>query len=608
MLRTSILRLSYKPKGSKLDAKLKPSPTNLALKTNLKLSSHPKPSVSTNIKKLPLRVLWFSDPYLLAEYIKTTLLTKSAENDVIELVKRHQGAANAHVYGVLFKCLAQLGSHQKMVDVWRNADGKKNHMKYLSPMGYTVLFSSLLNIVKASPKGDLAVRTGIFKTSLDVWNQMYRIRENNPRESQENEVDKEVRKILEDEIEYKSANDSKEAALMKEEKAALERKKLSSKNEFRWDIIKGLQLHSNAMLNICVETARVGGFELGSQIFKDLKEPDVISYTTMFRICASKGSDAYETGMSIWNEMPKHLVDARNFASFILFCSRADTTEKAEAALGPIHEYLGLPKTHDGPESAFKVTVTTASLTSLLHLCIKIKFASLGTRWFEICSKNRDVCIDEGVTQAYISLLVISGNFKEAFNRSQKLGLKKFEYGFRICAEACKDNPSFWLLQSDSLLGHSSKSIKLTPRDLTNYLIVCNESKNWKKSLEFIQTHSKSLITLTKDKAEEILKSKKNYQLTSIKLHMEGLNLVLKVMKVISKDKDFDEDMDFHLTWRHAKEAQNMVDLLLRVSKKYTADDVIIDNESNPNPKPTSSSRVKKRKEVPDPDGYIGLI
>jgi hypothetical protein len=79
-------------------------------------------------------------------------------------------------------------------------------------------------------------------------------------------------------------------------------------------------------------------------------------------------------------------------------------------------------------------------------------------------------------------------------------------------------------------------------------------------------------------------------------------------MKVISKDKDIDEDMDFHLTWRHAKEAQNMVDLLLRVSKKYTADDVIIDNESNPNPKPTSSSRVKKRKEVPDPDGYIGLI
>lgn len=511
------------------------------------------------------KTLWFSDPFLLSAHLTKTLKSQHKEDQAIDLVKRHVGAANPYVYGTLFRLLANNGSHQKMLDIWLNKEGGKNHMKYLSPMGYTVLLSSTNKLAKMIPKGEYARLKAMFKTSLAIWNQMYDLRESSPADKFKNNDLNDTECLPAEEVE-ETEQDYKSKILQ----ARKEAEKLEFKLEYQKEMKESLLLHSNAMMNICVETAKVGGYELGLKIFSEIPEPDTKSYTLILRICAEKAEalgsekeEAYETGMKIWKRMPKDLIDERNFASFLLLCSRL-SKKGAEESLAHIKTYFGLPLNHKDVETDPKLEVSTASLTSMLHICSKIRYANLGKLWFKICTIKRSVQQDEGLIEAYISLLLRSSNYKEALEKVDMLKTNRISLGLRICAEGCSESEKYWLNKSQAFYTEACKaSITLTSRDLINHLIVLVTAKSFKEAFKLLQNNEYQMISSTRDKAEELLKKKKFGNINSLFINIQGLNYAAIVLKEIGIG-----GVSTYLLEKRVNDAKETIDLLLKHSKQ----------------------------------------
>jgi hypothetical protein len=89
------------------------------------------------------KMLWFSDPHLLREYIEQKLSQKShAANPapILSLIFRHLGAANEHVFHAAIYALIKGGNHSAAWGLFKKMEGVR---KEPTKETYTVLFGSL---------------------------------------------------------------------------------------------------------------------------------------------------------------------------------------------------------------------------------------------------------------------------------------------------------------------------------------------------------------------------------------------------------------------------------------------------------------------------------
>ncbi|KAJ3282149.1 hypothetical protein HDU79_010151 [Rhizoclosmatium sp. JEL0117] len=238
-------RLQAAATGSPLEPERPPPPP--------KPVQDPKPERPTSEPKAPIlvapesaalgqnRIEWFSDPHLLAKRVSSLVESKQLWY-ATDLIRRHKGAANSVVYGQWVNSLAKTNQKEAALKAFEEM---KENGKIPTPQTYTIIFGILMkDVAKASDKEQIRET---FEKVLDLW-----------RELQE----------------------SGSATIV----------------------------HANAVLMACVSAASSGGAEVGMLLYKNLLAnrdavekagkksnnlliPDVVTYTTAFRLAAASNNN-----------------------------------------------------------------------------------------------------------------------------------------------------------------------------------------------------------------------------------------------------------------------------------------------------------------------------
>ncbi|KAI9105255.1 hypothetical protein DFS34DRAFT_1464 [Phlyctochytrium arcticum] len=338
------------------------------------------------------REIWYSDPFHLRE--KVEQLLKDEKVEVAEdLVRRHTGAAGTEVYGALISGLGRQGKHRNALQAFKEMKGRRLKP---SPQVHTSLLSSIGRAAFGT-SDDLAKKNRLQEAS-DLWETI----------------------------------DSKELP------------------------------HLNAMLNVCASCVSVGGWERGWDIYRQsysgsatdalrqdekLPKPDIVTFTTMLRLCAEKkGDEGLDAAFGIWENLqhpvarrakkpsaptkkpaPPH-VDSRLVSMFLLACIRGATQSKIGGALPIVSQWLGLPITHDDaskpkPKSKHSrtskkysrtVNLNTPIVYHLMRLASRLDDPVLAMAWYRI-AVDQDVELDDAISNVLVELLVSKGSLEDAW-------------------------------------------------------------------------------------------------------------------------------------------------------------------------------------------------
>lgn len=462
------------PHHSKTGSEIKTIPKPGKLEIN-----HPiKAIISDNA--LEQTQVWYSDPYILAKK-----LVKLSAQEAIDIVKRHTGAGNQHVYAALLKHLVRLREFKLAVQCFQSFTGE------LTPAGYTLVLVSLANVAKEYSVKDADSRRSQLRTGIRVWET--------------------VKKL--------------EAALTRPklpeqlESAARKHNPRNPIEAYKFQTV----VCDNAMLQLCMETAEYGGWEFGCKLFGNM-DPDIRSYTIMYRLCASY-HQGWEHGLGIWNDM-KMDADERCLAAFLLLVSRNIMQNSKNSGLDAV-KLLGLPVSHKDTEPTIVLQITTPILTTLILIANKLKYPSLGQRWATI-AKARGVVIDEGVNRSLASMFLESKNYHQAWETCALIS-QSLDIALRICSEAVAEDPEEWSNKAHYIYSQSNQ--KLEARDLVNYLITQDTAVKPDLCIEAIVKHQRNLINVTTEKMEDALQSQSREKANQLRLRIKGLWLISSILK-----------------------------------------------------------------------------
>lgn len=298
--------------------------------------------------------------------------------------------------------------------------------------------------------------------------------------------------------------------------------------------------HCNSMLQICEQCSDIDGSKvLGNKIFKSISKPDQRTFTFMFQFCGSNSmlSEADE----IMKSMPADLIDERCIASFLKVHVQCATEKDSESeiVLGLLSKYFGLPKTHSNSiqeipaptsETFLGYTnISTATLGIILMIAQRWRYPALGQTWYTICTAQRGVVVDAGITSIYASLLISSKDYEKAFTQTLPLlsSSQKFTHAFKICSSAVNEDPELWTRRCKLMYNESIDSdFDLEVRDLYHILQTLTSSKSWLDCLSIIGAHESVLIDETRRVFEASAAGKAVVSKEKLELRMKSLGLV----------------------------------------------------------------------------------
>ncbi|KAI8906902.1 hypothetical protein EDD86DRAFT_210064 [Gorgonomyces haynaldii] len=424
-------------------------------------------------------VRWFNDPYLLGKHVDK-LFKKQETEQALELVKRHTATANPFVQSIVIKGLSQ-SNLDDMMQYWPK--------KLISPMGYTVLFNALAKTQLSKEQ--------MFRKMLAITKQ----------------------------LEY-------QRQYWKKAKADDQRRE-SMIAQLLNDFDKHQLTHQNAILQVCTRTSEVGGWEYGTGLFQSM-QPDVVSYTTFFKLCATH-PDGPQLAKQAFEKVTK--IDARLLNAY-LNCHLKQSHD-LEHLLLVIEQHLGLPPKHDQPSSR-KMDINNQLLTTLLYLTDKLNYPRLGRYWFDICTKTLQP--DEGTLEALVNLSVRTENYHLAFEQAKQL--KSKEWLLRICYEAVESDPSW-----------HKKALKIDDTNLSAnefvHLLACHcKAKDDRRALDLIKRH-KWFLQETRDLLDDMMQSN-NLDTSKMVLRIEGIGYIQKLLKPTS-DPIYKRMQELLDTWNQFK-------------------------------------------------------
>ena len=91
------------------------------------------------------KLLWFRDPHLLRSKVDQMFLQKIPVQEILELVYRHSGASNQHVYHSVFKGLFSQGKSDLAWTVYKRM---KQLQKVPSPHSNTLFLTNLATMAQ----------------------------------------------------------------------------------------------------------------------------------------------------------------------------------------------------------------------------------------------------------------------------------------------------------------------------------------------------------------------------------------------------------------------------------------------------------------------------
>lgn len=141
---------------------------------------------------------------------------------------------------------------------------------------------------------------------------------------------------------------------------------------------------------------------------------------------------------------------------------------------------------------------------------------------------------------AYISLLLKTKSYNEAWPIVLGLNFKKTEIGLRTCAEACASDPSVWVDRACELYKTAvDDKQRLTPRDTINHLATLTAAKAWKEAFVFMhKTKSqKHLISVPTSIAKTPRPETRQKDLGVLRLAMIGFDCADRVLDNIDDKK-----------------------------------------------------------------------
>ncbi|KAJ3393920.1 hypothetical protein HDU92_007400 [Lobulomyces angularis] len=354
------------------------------------------------------RVLWFNDPHLLREHVDIAFKKKVNPNDTINLVLRHLGCANSHVYHALFTNLIQ---HNESGLAWDTYKKMLRQNKNPSPQSITLFFNVLSK--KACMKENSQIRPKLLQYATEFWNSLQ-----GPSVIHLN---------------------------------AYLRVCLHCAEVGGWD---------SAFIVYSLISERE------TRVASNLPMPDLISYTTMLSLCAeNRCMDGYQAAMDIWNDFlqnmstekrissnnisKKLIVDETILSQILLTCIRVEDLECARVGLEIINKWYGLPikdsdfSGHNQRNLNYiKAEISIKDISSktfdvLLRVAARCKEFSIGQKWFSILSESYKIPVDDIVRTTYMNLLIEGNNFDQALIVAESLPPSvQFPHNLKICAAA----------------------------------------------------------------------------------------------------------------------------------------------------------------------------
>ncbi|KAJ3292710.1 hypothetical protein HK104_005098 [Borealophlyctis nickersoniae] len=452
-----------------------------------------------------IRVKWYNDPYVLGMEVKRLLAKRERDQDAIDLLLRHAGAAFAspQLYGLLITGLAKKGLLHKVEYVYRV-------MRKRNVVPTTRTYTALLNAYAEY-------------SSLDTTNEVSRaIRLNNAQEVYDS-IPPEVLNIQ----------------------------------------------HTNALLKVFVACIYEGGFESAWDLYRllvplegrrraDVPEPDVVTFTSMLNICAKKGGKiGFDSAMNVWNDVQRisegakeraarkaakkaaeeatgpptnkrkgakgegevaedHQIhpDGRMLGALLLACVRATDTEDVRVGVQLAEEWLGLPSSAlSMVRSKPRVPMSTQLLDVLLHLASRLRDDEMGLRWYHYATAQ-GLAADEAICNNVVGLLISSHQYEKAWKVQRDGPAGDYALGIRVASSAVRrdnEDKSMWFERAQPLFEAYTKQLERSDRQewdvrpVANYVNILCAVKKWDEAYQIIVKRRDMLVGDTRLRLERII-------------------------------------------------------------------------------------------------------
>ncbi|KAJ3034814.1 hypothetical protein HK097_004388, partial [Rhizophlyctis rosea] len=529
------------------------------------------------------KLLWFNDPFLLAEHLEWLVVKQDKADEAIDMAKRHMGSTGSEVFGRLLTALARQGLTDKVEKVVQIMS-KQN--KEISPQGYT----SILNSYAVAPQSGL------------------------------------------------TPEDRRERIRIAEQ---------------TWDLIPTPTVHHfNAMLKVCANFVHEGGWTLARKLYTDAKDStplkvedgekpffvpiDLITYTTMLRVCANMGGDkGYKVGMQIWKDclqnheneketarrkkedIPKrsynrrrevnietkklNAPDAYTLSAILLVCARAESDEFARTGLTIASDHLGLrtnlaedeapepppqklytskPKE---PRHTLPFEMTNPLLHTLLQLTWRLQIPAVGFHWFRRLTNYTSFKPDVPSFNIINGLLLQLKDYEKAWKVARHSGSASPPLLLRICATAMKpygeDNQMWferaqtqWDIISKELADERSRGRRVDVHPILHYVDCLSNVGKWEDMSKIVERWKEDLIDQSRNMIEKSIAKKNPLLPTSTSSDSDFAALKSGATGAGSRTS-FDHDLQFRL--KHLGILKDGIGRAIRLARASNSPDLV---------------------------------